>query len=117
MKFTRKLPQKAVYWAVSSRDDNNVITYAEGVEISCRWEDNNEKFSNPSGEVVISRAVVYVDQILEVGGLLTKGGLADVPNESDSDFSPTDLSDAYEIRGRGEIPNLRATQFVRKVWL
>lgn len=117
MNFTRKLPQKAVYWAISSRDDNNVITYEDGVEIACRWEDNNEKFSNPVGEVIVSRATVYVGTDLEIGGLLWKGKLEDVPNIDDSGFAPADLSDEYEIRGRGEIPNLRATQFVRKVWL
>jgi len=118
--ISRMLKQTAVYWAPAENDTGGVAVddygqplYADPAELSCRWEDANEEFLSPDGQRRLSRAVVYVESDVRVGGLLMLGELADV---TDSD-NPRNNMDAHEIRAFFKAPNLRATEYLRKAVL
>ena len=112
--ITRMRKQTLVYWGSPVPDGYGGSTFAAAVELSCRWEDKQELFIAPDGKEVLSQSVVYVGQDVGIGGYLYLG----VESDLDSDHTnPEIISGAREIRQLGKLPNLRATEYLRQVWL
>jgi hypothetical protein len=112
---TRTLNQAAVYWAPPTDDGHGDKSFATGAEISVRWEDVAKQFVNEFAETKTSRAVVYVDQDVEVGGFLHLGTLAALSADQRSDAY--EVVSAYEIRKFDKVGNIAATEFERVAWL
>jgi len=105
--------QNAVYWSAPVPDGYGSYTYTDAVEIDCRWEEKQELYIDPLGVEKLSRAVVYVDRDVDLGGMLYLGEIADIDS---SGIDPIDLG-AFEIKQFAKLPNIRATEFLRQVWL
>lgn len=112
MKIKKFLKQKAVYWGTPVPNGFGGFTYAEPVEISVRWTEKQELFLNYNGEQVLSRAKLMLDQDVVVRGMLALTTLV----ELSSSQAPGDNA-AYEIRAFQKMPDVRAKQYVRQVWL
>ena len=118
--ITRMLKMKAVYWPPESSesggddfDDYGQPQVSDPVEIDCRWEEVSEEFLDAQGTAQISRAKVFVDRDVEVGGILMLGLLADVTDL----VNPKENENAWEIRRFDKFPNLRVTEYLRTVYL
>lgn len=109
-----QLRQTAVLWANPVPDGFGGRSFDDGVEIVCRWEQRQERFTDPMGQEAVSRAVVYVAQDLTVGDYLFLGGLSDLDSGEEQ---PLDRSDAFEVRAFKSVPSLDATRSVRMAWL
>jgi len=111
----RMLKQKAVYWELSSLEFDNYgqPIPTSPVEIDCRWEDVGEEFLDDAGTTQLSRAKVYVDRDVEIGGVLMLGELSSSVDED----NPKENENAWEIRRFEKLPTLKATQFLRTVYL
>jgi len=114
--LTRMLKQTAVYWPLASEetggqavDDYGQIVYGDAVEIDCRWDDEMVEVLDAQDNVFISRAKVYVDRDVSIGGVLMLGTLDDVVYLDD----PKANDGAYEIRAFLKNPNFKATEFLR----
>lgn len=112
--ITKNLLQTVVFWGTPSADGYGGFTYADPVELNARWEDRQELFINAQGREELSRAIVYVDADVEAGGYLYLGELDDFDSSAPV---PTENASAYMIKAFQKIPNLRATDYQRKVWL
>lgn len=111
MDFSTKLLQTMTYWAPGTPDGyGRVLFEAVPVEIQCRWQNVAELFRDTKGNEVVSRAVIYTLDALEVGGWVVFGS-AEAGTVSD----PRTVSGAEEIRQIGTSPSLRATQLLYKV--
>ena len=112
--------QTGVYWPPGSIDsdgddfdDFGQPIVSSPFEISVRWEDRIEEFLDAEGTRQLSNAVVYVDQDVELGGILMLGELndiTDVVNIKENDG-------AWEIRRFEKMPTLRQTEILRTVYL
>jgi len=113
--LVKMLKQKAVYWQLSALefDDYGQPIPSTPVEIKCRWEDVGEEFLDGTGTIQLSRAKVYVDRDVEVGGILMLGELDSGVDES----NPKENENAWEIRRFEKLPTLKATQFLRTCYL
>ncbi len=119
--ITRMLKQKAVYWALAGvesggedYDEFGQPQYTVPVEVACRWETKTVEFLGPQGTQEISNAVVYVDQDVDVGGVLMLGELTDI----DSSLTvPKQNEETWEIRRFEKLPNFRNTENLRTVYL
>jgi hypothetical protein len=109
----RMLNQKAVYWGTPAGDGYGGFTFADPVELDCRWEDKTELFVSPAGEETPSQAVVYLPQDVDVGGYLFLGALDDI----NSDQDPQGQDGAYRIKQVYKTPDIKGKDFLRKVWL
>lgn len=103
--MTRVRKQKAVWWARSTKDRFGKYSFAEPVEVSCRWDDTAQEFLDYQGELQASRALVYPDRVMVPGDRLMLGEL-----ESDTPVDPMSIRTAYEIRRFDQNPNFRATE-------
>lgn len=81
---SRSLDQRSVYWKPPKRDGFGGYIWTPPFEIASRWEDRYSNVFDVSGVEVVSRAVVWVDEELEVGGYLWLGALVSTSN----DYSP-----------------------------
>ena len=105
--------QKAVYWRRAGGYDNyGQPAYDSPVEIGCRWEDVSEEYFDSEGEKAVSDSHVYVDRDMEVGDVLLLGEL-----ESGIADSPFDNDDVATVKKFEKTPDLRATEFLREVYL
>lgn len=107
------LKQTAVYWPFTSIDQFGDKSVGSPVEIKVRWEDKSEEFLGPEGENQISNAIVYVDRDTPTGGILMLGTASDITDA----VNIKENSGAWEIRRFDKLPNLKATEFLRTVFL
>ena len=117
--ISRLCTQTAVYWGTPAEDGYGGKTFADPVEIDCRWEDAVEKITRVGaslGEEVISKAKVYVIEDVEELGYLYLGTLDDL--DSDEEADPTTIKKAYMIVRFDKVPAMRSTsEFLRKAYL
>ena len=114
--ISRLCVQTAVYWGSPVDDGYGGMTFADPVEISCRWEDTLEVISDAKGNEVVSRSAIYVTQDVDERGYLYLGTLDDLDSGEEAD--PITIEKAYEIKRFEKIPALRRTDdFLRKVYL
>lgn len=119
--ITRMRKQKAVWWPLqtieSAGDDadnyGQPLVSLDPIEIDVRWEDVSEEFIDETDTVQMSRARVYVDRDVEVGGILMLGELTDITDAN----NPKENDNAWEIRRFEKLPNLKNTEFLRTVFL
>jgi len=125
--ISRNLPQTAIYWANPHNDGYGGVAYDDPIEINCRWEDKQQILGTITGNQIIgfqsvSRAIVYVDQDLDVDGLMMLGELTDLTDsEGDSSgeyYDPGQLTNTYIIKRFEKTPALNSTtDFNRKAFL
>lgn len=108
----RMLKQKAVYWAFSSFGNDGDITYADPVEIACRWENKAEEYLDPGGTKSVSRSVVYVAEDVAPKGVLFLGELSEVASGG-----PFENEGAMEIKQFDKIPDLKGNAYCRIAYL
>lgn len=108
-----KLLQTAVYWGNPLPDGYGGFTFDSPEEISVRWEDRQELFAKTADQQMLSTAVVYTAQDVDVNGYLFLGTL----NDLDSSGLPQEQDGAYMVQAFAKIPNLNNTFYLRKVWL
>ena len=114
--ITKRCTQTCVYWGSPVNDGQGGKTYDDPVELSCRWEDDQQLFAGDDGESIVSRAVVYVLQDVDKNGMLFLGDLDDLTAAEEAD--PASVETAYIIKGFQKTPVLgTTTQFVRKIFL
>jgi len=113
--LTDKLRQTTVYWGNPQNDGAGGRTFDEPVELSVRWEQRQELFVDANGQESTSKAVVYVDRDVDIGGYLYLGDLDDLSSTEEGD--PLTVDGAYEIRSFKKLPDIKADRFLRKVWL
>jgi len=126
-KFIEKVcVQTAVYWGVPTEDGRGGKTYADGIEIQCRWDSVTQKKMDlgtiKDGNVYSSMTKVLVTQDLELDGYLYLGTIADLNalglNSMISDFRPNEVEGAYVIKKIEKIPMIKKTDvFVRTVYV
>ncbi len=105
--------QIAVYWPFVSVDAYGKKVVGSPVAIKCRWDGRVEEFLDGQGERQLSQAVVYVDRETPVGGILMLGTLSDITDA----VNIKENEGAWEIRRYDTTPNLKATEFLRTVYL
>lgn len=103
---------RCCYWAPAAPHANGNRygdrSFADPIEIDCRWEDKTELIQLPNGEQFTSKSTVYVDLDLALGGILWHGLLVAVPSEPPR---------ASTIQHKMTIPKLRNTEILRAVYL
>lgn len=105
--------QVCIHWQRIGTTSYGQPTWANPVDLACRWSDQVVKYVNAQGEEKVSNAVVFVDGV-GVGDVLMLGSVSDTGlNES----SPLQNSDAWEVKRVDSIPNLKNTVTWYKVYL
>ncbi len=107
--FTADYNQKATYWGSPSMDGWGSVAFAAPVILEVRWENIAERVLSYKGEEFVSRAVIWVKEVLELGGYLFLGESVET--------NPTSLDGAFEIRMLHEVPDMRKMFVERKVFL
>lgn len=125
--ISKSRKQNAIYWPPGTVDDFGMPSVGALVELvlisgtgnfRVRWEGRAEEFLDPNGTTQISNAVVYVPALpgggeVEVGGFLWLGDRADLTDEADPKANPG----AWEVRRVDKLPNLKASEWLRTVYL
>jgi hypothetical protein len=106
------LNQTITYWASPTKDGYGGFTFDTGVEIDGRWEDKQEIFMDASGEQLLSRAVVYLNQDVDIGGYLYNGASTGIAASN-----PQEVTGAIRVMMFNKVPDLNNTEYVRKIWL
>lgn len=111
----RNLKQTAVYWGAPVPDGYGGFSYADPVEISCRWVDTVEMITDSRGNEIVCRATVQVSQDLDEQGILYLGSLEDL--DSSEEVDPQTISLAYSIKRFDKTPTIKATGYFRMAYL
>ena len=116
--ITRMLKETCTYWPTVA-DGYGGVEFGAPVAVACRWEDKAELFVDDTGREAVSRAVVYVDTDLEVGGYLARGDYSASTSTTTTGEEPsfTPPEEARPIRKFDKLPNLRYTEYLRTAWL
>ena len=114
-KFIEKVcVQTAVYWGSPVEDGQGGMTFADPVEIACRWDISTTVISDSQGREVVSRAIILLTQDVDEEGYLYLGELDDL----DSDPDPREVQGAYSIKQFSKVSMIKSTtEFVRTAYL
>jgi hypothetical protein len=120
--FKRATPQICVYWGSPINDGKGGFTFAEPVELACRWEASNQIVTDKNGSELTSRAVAYLLQDVDEDGMLYLGHLDDFMDSEDSsgDFDiphPKSIDGAYYIKRFVKTPNVSGKEYLRAAYL
>lgn len=110
MNLLRLYNQTATVWSGEQvRDGFGRLTYPAPRQIKVRWEVKQELFMNPSGEQLLSNAIVYVPEKIPTDSYIYLGEsvIAD----------PKKVDGAFRVRSSMTSPNLRGTRFIHKLML
>jgi hypothetical protein len=113
--FIRRFPHTAVYWGTPTNDGDGGYTFADPIEITCRWEATGLVNFQYNGVEVQAKHEVYVDRDVDEEGYLFLGELDDI--DSDLMDTPIDLEGAEMIVRFDKIPNMAGTKYTRKAFL
>lgn len=94
------LHQTATYWRLLGDDGYGGHFFEAPEAISVRWEDSSEQYLTATGDETISKAKIFVDKDVEVGGYLALGSYSD-------DTPYKQKSRAFEIKRFEKQPDLR----------
>jgi hypothetical protein len=103
MIYARNMTQDATYYPPAGQNEYGDLSFGAGVAVKVRWQDKADLFRDAQGREVMSSAVVYVAQEVEIGGKLGLGSAA--------------VGDTLEIRNVGESPDLKGGKALVKAWL
>lgn len=114
--ITKHCTQTCVYWGSPNEDGMGGKTFADPVEIACRWEEMNQVVSDAKGNLITSRALVFTLQDVDEEGMLYLGLLSDINSAEEGD--PMSIDKAYIIKRFAKTPALGSTTvFLRKSYL
>jgi len=101
--------QTATYWGNPVSNGYGGFTFDAPITLTVKWETRSEEFAIKPGEVLLSKAIVYVPRAVDVGGYLFEGTsvVAD----------PNTLEDSWQIQGYREVPDLRNMSSERRAYL
>lgn len=118
--ITKMLKGVCVYWPLKSNESGEVAydnygqpQHTSPIEIKCRWEDVAVEFIDTKGTTQISKAMVYVESDVELGGMLFRGELTDVTDQD----NPRENNGAWEIKRFDKLPNFKETEYLRTAYL
>ena len=111
--ISRMRRQTCVYWAKEGYDNYGKPLTDPPIQLTCRWQDMNEEFIDSEGTRQMSRAKVFVDQDVDVGGVLMLGVLGDVTDA----LVPKNNAGAWEIKRFDNMPNLKATEYLKTAYV
>lgn len=102
--------QTITYWAEAAMDGFGERTFSAPVTFVGRWEERTDLKIEFDGEVTMSKAVVYLQDDVILGGYLALGDLI-------ASLEPTDLAAAYIIKSTQQITSISGIETIRKVLL
>ena len=114
--LARTCTQLCVYWGSPVNDGTGGFTFADPVELKCRWEETEQIVADKEGNTITSRALVYLLQDVDEEGMLYFGTLNNL--DSDQEDNPISIEGAYYIKRFQKTPALGSTTaFLRKAFL
>ena len=75
--YHENMTQRGLYWRPAVADGYGSVLQTGANDIYCRWEDTNELYRDKNGEEAVSKAVVYTNRDVDIGGRLYLGNDAD----------------------------------------
>lgn len=107
------LNQTLTYWEPGVPDGFGRLDFSAvtRVDLPCRWEEKAVQFRDIEGTLQVSRAVVYLEDPVVLGGYVALGAGAGVAGADPRDAG------ASEIRYIGTSPSLQADETLYKVML
>ena len=106
--------QTAVHWSYTGNDGFGEPTFADPVEIKCRWTDYDQINTDNEGRQFTSNAEVLVPQDVKRMDYLYLGTLVDIGSEPD----PRKVDNAHAVTRFTKVPMIKSTdEFVRKAFV
>ncbi len=121
--MSRLCDQTAVYWGSPQDDGYGTFTFADPVEIKCRWQENRSVITmegdDRKSREIVSKAEVWVLQDVDEEGYLYLGTLdSSGALTSAEEEKPESVDGAYKIRLFKKTPELRrSNKFIRKAYI
>ncbi len=109
MNLDKFYKQTLSYWGTPVANGYGGWSWDAPIEIKGRWVDKQELFINAAGEQVLSKAKVFVDRDLDMGGYIYSG--------TSSTVDPTDVVGAHRIEGWKKVASTVIDNYLRVVWL
>lgn len=101
--YSSNMPTTVTYFPPAGQDAFGKLEYGTPVALKARWQVKAELFRDAQAREAVSKAVVYVSDLVEVGGRLALG-------------TQTSPATGDEIRGVGVSPALSGAQELVKAW-
>jgi len=106
----RRMNQDATYWPPTEADRYGNMEFGDAEAVKVRWQDEAQVLRDTDGREFASSAVIYVDKVVEVQGVIALG-------DHTAEDDPANVEGAFEIRRVGQSPALQRDEKLIKVWV
>jgi hypothetical protein len=110
----RHLTQKCIYWGSPTSDGYGSYTYADPVELDCRWEDVRMVETDTLTVQFQIRSEVQLAQDVIEEGMLLLGSIDDLDSD---EFNDPVSAGADKIVRFDKIPTMHGDHFYRKAYI
>jgi len=112
--YSKHMPDLVTYYPPGAPDGFSTLDFSAVTPkvLYSRWQDVQELFRDASGRELVSNAVVYVCEEVEIGGFLFKSDEGAIIGSD-----PNASAGSRQVRGISVSGNLRRTTELHKVWL
>lgn len=117
LKIRKYLKQTAVLWAKTGTGGSGQATYAQPVEVACRWDDVQEEVQMIDGRKVISNAQLMLASPVTLGSLLMLGTLATWQAMPTYPRVPTKAQGAFEVFKASGTPDIKGRPLLYQAYL
>lgn len=97
-------PHQITIWAATGTDGFGGKTFSSPVSVAGRFEERAERFRTDSGDEIVSKAVIYLEQPVNVGDYVALGEHVDA----------NPIADSREVRVTQVSPSLRGGEQLNK---
>lgn len=112
--LSRALSQTAVYWGDPVPSGQGKYSFADPIEILCRWIDMQVEFTDNNGQLTMSTGVVITQyRDIDPGGYLFLGTLRDLQDQS----TPYANAGAFAVRQFNWSKSMNGRRYVGRAML
>lgn len=109
MTLSAAYKQDVTYWGSPQPSGYGGNVFTAPVTFKARWEGRAEQVFTPTGDEIVSQAVVFVPQDLDIGGYLYLG--------TSVAADPTAVAGAFEVKQFLKVPDLHNMRSERRAIL
>lgn len=100
--------QDAIYWEFEGVDRHGQSTFANPIDMKCRWDEKTEVIISFAGKEFVADAELLIVNDVKEESMIMLGEVADLP----ADTSPNNQDDAFIIKRAHRFPLFKGTEFV-----
>jgi hypothetical protein len=100
-------------WPLKGQTSSGQPVWDAPVEMKCRWDDGNKEVLTAFQGLIISKAQIITEKLIDAGSIVMRGRLDTISYWADPKANPN----AFEVIANSATPNLRYSEILYEAYV